>query len=110
MNNLILKYQIDTSRNHTEKDYWLNPEEVNVDEFTRNEIKEIIRENGFPTRSQVGKDAMSGVFYIIQHADGDKEWQKSQLPNIELAVKRGGLEKWTYAYFDAESRGVTHGR
>jgi len=69
-----------------------------VDEKNRNRLKEIFKENGFPTREIVGQDAMNGVFYIIQHADGDKEWQKSQLSNIESAIKRGDLDGIDYAY------------
>ncbi len=38
------------------------------------------------------------MFFIIQHSDGDKEWQKSQLPNIERAVENGDLEGQKYAY------------
>ena len=46
----------------------------------------------------VGKDAMQGIFLMIQHADGDKEWQKSQLSNIEQAVKNGDMDGQSYAY------------
>ena len=98
MNNLISKHQIDTSATNTEQGYWLDPEYINVDEVTRNQLKEIFNEYGFPTRQLVGKDAMNGVFYIIQHSDGDKNWQKSQLPNIELAIKKGDLDRQLYAY------------
>jgi hypothetical protein len=41
---------------------------------------------------------MYGVFLMLQHSDGDKEWQKSQLPNIEKAVKKGDLQGQSYAY------------
>lgn len=71
---------------------------VFVDEKNRNRLKEIFKETGFPTRELIGQDAMNGVFFMIQHADGDKEWQKSQLSNIESAIKRGDLESVDYAY------------
>jgi D-alanyl-D-alanine carboxypeptidase len=50
------------------------------------------------TRKLVGKDAMQGVFIMILHSDGDKEWQKSQLTNIERAVKNGDMDGQSYAY------------
>lgn len=71
---------------------------IAVDERNRTRLKEIFAETGFPTRKLVGKDAMYGIFMMIQHSDGDKEWQKSQLPNIEKAVKNGDLEGQRYAY------------
>jgi len=69
-----------------------------VDERNRTRLKEIFAKIGFPTRKLVGKDAMYGVFLMLQHSDGDKEWQKSQLPNIEKAVKKGDLQGQSYAY------------
>jgi hypothetical protein len=41
---------------------------------------------------------MQGVFLMIQHSDGDKEWQKAQLINIEKAVKKGDMDGQSYAY------------
>ena len=41
---------------------------------------------------------MFGVFLMIQHADGDQEWQRSQLEKIEEAVEKGDLEGQSYAY------------
>lgn len=72
--------------------------EIGVDEKNRNRLKEIFKAHGFPTRKLVGKEAMHGVFILIQHADGDKEWQKSQLPNIEKAVRDGDMDGQSYAY------------
>lgn len=71
---------------------------VNTDERNRERLKEIIKENGFPAKELVGKEAMKGIFLMIQHSDGDKEWQKSQLPNIERAVKNGDMDGQSYAY------------
>lgn len=86
---LINKYEIDTSQ-------IIKTGEVDLANQKR--LKAIIQEVGFPTRNAVGKDAMQGAFYIIQHADKDKEWQKSQLKNIEIAVKNGNLDGQRYAY------------
>jgi len=91
MQDIISKYQVDTSK--------ISPYGMSsTDEINRDHLKEIFKEHGFPTRKLIGKDAMNGVFYIIQHADGDSEWQKSQLPNLELAVNKGDLVKKNYAY------------
>ncbi|MFK7935277.1 MAG: DUF6624 domain-containing protein [Saprospiraceae bacterium] len=97
LHDIIEKYKIDTTGLKTEYDY-SNPDEINVDEINRNRLKEIIKEFGFPTRKLVGKDAMHGVFLIIQHADGDSVWQKLQLPYMKLASENGSLRKKDYAY------------
>jgi len=91
MNDIILKYDIPI-------DEITQDEGVIVDERNRTRVKEVFREFGFPTRKLVGKDAMYGIFLMLQHADGDKEWQKLQLPYIERAVKNGDLQEQNYAY------------
>ena len=75
-----------------------NEDRVTVDLRNRNRLKEIFQEYGFPTNEMVGKVAMQGVFMLIQHSDGNKEWQKSQLVNIEKAVKKGDMDGQSYAY------------
>lgn len=91
MQNIINKYNIDSSQ--ITKD-----DGVTVDERNRNRLKEIFKEFGFPNSKLIGKDAMQGIFFIIQHSDGDKEWQKSQLSNIEKAVGNRELDGQKYAY------------
>lgn len=91
MQDIILKYNIDSTKITQDGG-------VRVDERNRNRLKEIFEEYGFPTRKLVGKDAMQGIFLMIQHSDGDKEWQKSQLDNIEKAVKNGDMDGQSYAY------------
>jgi hypothetical protein len=91
MENVISKYNIDSTE-------ITQAGGILVDERNRNRLKEIFNEYGFPTKDLVGKDAMQGIFLIIQHSDGDKEWQKSQLPNIEKAVKNGDMDGQSYAY------------
>jgi hypothetical protein len=91
MEAVIEKYNI-------KKDEITSEDGATIDERNRNRLKEIIQEYGFPTKEMVGKDAMHGIFLIIQHADMDKEWQKSQLPNIEKSVKKGDMDGQSYAY------------
>ncbi len=88
---MIAKFGIDTSKIVVE-------DGITVDKRNRTRLKEIIKTHGYPTRKMVGKEAMNGIFLIIQHADGDKDWQKSQLPFIEKAVKRGDMDGQNYAY------------
>ena len=71
---------------------------VQVDANNREALKAIIAEYGFPTAKMVGSEAMKGVFFIIQHADRDPEWQRDQLPHIKEAVDRGDLDASDYAY------------
>ena len=91
LTDLINKYAIDNSQIST-------TDKSTIDAANQKRLKEIIQEAGFPTRKLVGKDAVQGAFFIIQHADGDKEWQQSQLKNIERAVKNGDLDGQRYAY------------
>lgn len=91
MEDKILKYNLDRLQ-ITQDDG------VTVDERNRTRLKEIFEEYGFPNKEIVGKDAMYGIFLMIQHSDGDKEWQKTQLKNIEIAVKNGDMNGQSYAY------------
>jgi hypothetical protein len=94
---IISKYNLDSTTLKAKYDRTL-VDEVNIDELNTNRLKELINEFGFPTRKLVGEEAMRGVFLIIQHADWDKEWQKSQLANIKLAAEKGDIDKKDYAY------------
>ncbi len=91
LSDIIKKYAIDSSAILVEGG-------MNIDKKNRNRLKEIIDEYGFPTRSLVGTKAMEGVFIIIQHADRDPGWQRSQLPAIEKAVKNGDMNGQSYTY------------
>ncbi len=91
LSEVISKYKLD--------DYQLTKlDAVSIDKMNRDRLKEIILEFGFPTRQLVGKEAMQGIFLMIQHSDGDKEWQREQLTNIEKAVKLGDMDGQSYAY------------
>ncbi|MGO3183541.1 MAG: DUF6624 domain-containing protein [Aequorivita sp.] len=91
MDKLISKYNLDSPHVSFE-------DGSSVDAQNRNRLKEIFNEFGFPNRSLIGKHGMDGIFFIIQHSDGDKEWQKSQLKNIHEAVKNGDMDSQRYAY------------
>ncbi|MEQ8623853.1 MAG: hypothetical protein RJQ00_08585 [Vicingaceae bacterium] len=91
MQQIIDSYKLDTAKITKTRAYA-------VDETNRTRLKEIIEAHGFPTKALVGRDAMNGIFLMIQHADQDKEWQKAQLKNIETAVKNGDIDAQSYAY------------
>jgi hypothetical protein len=92
MNDIITKYKVEGLELPKEQDG------MAVDRMNRDRLKEIVAEFGFPTRQLVGKDAMEGIFLVIQHSDLDPQWQKEQLPNIENAVKQGDMDGQSYAY------------
>jgi hypothetical protein len=47
---------------------------------------------GWPTVEQVGKEAVSAAFLIVQHAIHDTGFMRSMLPNIEASHARGDLD------------------
>jgi hypothetical protein len=75
-----------------------NKDGMSTDAENRKRLKEIFVKHGFPTKELVGADALQGIFLMIQHSDEDKEWQKSQLPNIKKSVKDGDMDGQSYAY------------
>ena len=52
-------------------------------------LKEIVAENGWPTRAQVGEDGRSAVFLIVQHADRDPAFQRTALGPMREAYEAG---------------------
>lgn len=93
MDDLIKKYNVSEKELIALDDY-----KTHVDIENQKKLKEIISQYGFPTKKLVGKDGMEAVFYIIQHASEDKEWQAAQLPLVENAVKTGDMELKYYVY------------
>ena len=60
---------------------------VDVKNTTR--MKEIIAQNGWPTKALVGERASRGAFLLVQHADLDPAFQRQCLPMLEKAVAAG---------------------
>ena len=89
MKDIIEKYEIDTNQ--------ISNKGLNyIDNYNTSRLKEIVLEYGFPTGKLIGKDAMSGVFFIIQHSN-ELDWQKANFPKIKSAVSNGYLEGQKYA-------------
>jgi hypothetical protein len=91
MEGVILKYGLDSAEVAT-------GDAMSIDSENRERLKGIFKEHGYPTKAMVGKEAMHGVFLMVQHADQDPEWQKAQLIHFEKAVKSGDMDGQGYAY------------
>ncbi len=72
---------------------------ISSDGMNQKKLKKIIDDFGFPSRSMVGELGMNSVFFVLQHSDWDKEFQNSQLENLEKAVRNGDIHGQHYAYF-----------
>lgn len=89
MDDIIEKYQLDTNK--------ILKKDLNyIDSLNIRRLKEIILKYGFPTGKLIGKDAMNGMFFIIQHSN-ELEWQKANLPMIKAAVSNGFIDGQKYA-------------
>ncbi|MEO8140678.1 MAG: DUF6624 domain-containing protein, partial [Gemmatimonadota bacterium] len=54
-------------------------------------LKPQLRSAGFPTRAQVGKEAVQAAALLVQHADAEPTFQAEVLPLIEAAYRAGDL-------------------
>jgi hypothetical protein len=62
-----------------------------VDAANRARLKQIIAEQGWPTKQAVGGDGVEAAFLIVQHADADPAFQQEMLPFIEQSFEAGVL-------------------
>lgn len=85
---------VETDRQMRKSHEW-NPE---VDRRNTEEMKELIRQYGWPGKSFVGEEASNGVWLLVQHADHDVEFQKEALKLLEETVSKGEAEKKNLAY------------
>ncbi|MGD9637416.1 MAG: DUF6624 domain-containing protein [Pirellulales bacterium] len=68
-----------------------------VDGKNRARLQEIVKQHGWPGISLVGKDGAHAAWLLVQHADGDREFQKSCLEQME-ALPDGEVQKQAIAY------------
>lgn len=61
--------------------------QVALDRQSLSELLAIIESSGWPRRSEVGSDASTAAFLVVQH--GDLETQKRCLPALRLRVDEG---------------------
>jgi hypothetical protein len=55
-------------------------------------LKAYVRRWGWPTSSQVGREAVRSAFLLVQHAVQDTGFMRAMLPSIEDAGRRGDLD------------------
>jgi hypothetical protein len=60
-----------------------------IDHSNTERMKDIIQRAGWPGKSLVGEDGAEVAWLLVQHADHDIQFQKSMLPLIEEAAKKG---------------------
>lgn len=52
-------------------------------------MKEIVREYGWPGKSMVGGDGAGAAWLLVQHADGDRAFQKDCLDLLKRSAEAG---------------------
>ncbi|MET0330536.1 MAG: DUF6624 domain-containing protein [Dyella sp.] len=60
-------------------------------------LKAIFSKSGFPTMAMIGRDGVSTVFLLVQHADEDRAFQKHALELAKPLMERGELPRAEYA-------------
>lgn len=88
---LINKYEVDTTG-------FYKYSGSTVDSLNRLRLDHIINNYSLEIISGLGKDALRGLFLIIQHADQDKKWQENRLELVSKLVDSGKMEPQNYAY------------
>lgn len=74
-------------------------QEINLSDLDNlNRAKQIIRQYGWPTISQIGKDGQNNLWLIVQHADQDIEFQKKALAEMEKLKGSQELNMENYAF------------
>ncbi len=81
--------------------YVNTPEECRrkKDSINKENLKKVINildNNGWPNESDIGKEASTALFLVIQHAS--VEYQKKYLPLLKKAVEKSEAQKSYYAY------------
>ena len=54
-------------------------------------LKTYVARNGWPTKAQVGKEAVDAAFLIVQHATQDTAFMRTMLPSITESYHRGDI-------------------
>ena len=67
-------------------------------------LKREIARSGFPTPAQVGRQGVSDAWLLVQHADGDPDFQANVLGMLEPRVLEGDIPASDYAMLVARVR------
>ena len=74
----------------TQDDIALRLRADSIDSLNQVEIRQILKEHGFPKKTEVGTSACEATWIIIQHAPLDV--QKEYLPMLERAATEGNIQ------------------
>ena len=74
----------------TQRDIALRLRADSIDSINQAEIRKILKEHGFPKKTEVGTSACEAAWIIIQHAPLDV--QKEYLPMLERAATEGNIQ------------------
>ena len=74
----------------TQYDIALRLRADSIDSLNQVEIRQILKEHGFPKKTEVGTSACEAAWIIIQHAPMDV--QKEYLPMLEKAATEGNIQ------------------
>ena len=74
----------------TQHDIALRLRADSIDSLNQVEIRQILKEHGFPKKTEVGTSACEAAWIIIQHAPLDV--QKEYLPMLERAATEGNIQ------------------
>ena len=74
----------------TQDDIALRLRADSIDSLNQVEIRQILKEHGFPKKTEVGTSACEAAWIIIQHAPLDV--QKEYLPMLERAATEGNIQ------------------
>ncbi len=71
---------------------------IETDRYNTATMKRIVDEHGWPGKRLVGEDGAHDAWLLVQHADGDRAFQKRCLVLIERAANHGDASKIDLAY------------
>jgi hypothetical protein len=71
---------------------------LQIDHSNTKWLKEVIDKYGWPCRSMVGDDGAHSAWLLVQHADNDREFQKSCLEMMKKLAPQGEVSKSDLAY------------
>jgi len=82
----------------THHDSLLNYNMIGLDSLNQMKLKTIFNKHGYPTKAMVGKLALQGVHFILQHSDRDIAFQKKYLPQIKKMAENGEIIPEQYGF------------
>lgn len=74
-------------------------QQINISDLRNlNEARKIIKQNGWPKISDVGRDGQNNFWLVVQHADQDVRFQKWALSEMEKHLKTNEIDLENYAF------------